>query len=54
MNKQIVHYYDREAMAYTACYRLPKSPQALLVTSDKAKVTCQKCLARIEKENHER
>lgn len=39
-----VHYYDREAMVYTACYRLTHS---IAVTSDKVKVTCPKCLGKI-------
>lgn len=49
MNRKVeVHYYDR-GMDYTGCGLLPNRVEA--ATAIKSKVTCQKCLDKIEKEN---
>lgn len=36
----MIHFYDRETMAYTACWELPNWVET---TDDVSKVTCERC-----------
>lgn len=44
-----IHFYDRETMVYTACWRLPKTYEAPMVSDDKNMVDCPDCLERLVK-----
>ncbi len=45
----MIHHWDREDRAYTACWRVPFSWEAPECTADCSLVTCPECIKNLEK-----